>query len=321
MTTLSVVVPATDDPPTLPHCRAAIARAADGPDEVIVVEGPTELSASGARNLGVERASGSIVVFVDADVEVHPDAFTRIRATFADDDSLTALYGSYDDGPDASSTVSTFRNLLHHHVHQVGAGPVETFWTGLGAVRRDAFTRVGGFDEARYPHPSIEDIDLGHRLTDAGAVIRLEPRVQGTHLKAWTLRSMVGTDFARRGVPWVALQARRRQPSNALNCGRRHRLSAASCALGVMGAALLHPLVAVAAIGTMVVLNHAFYALLLRRQGPLRAAAGVALHGVHHLVAVAALVAGLAVAVVEASATARRRVPIRPTPSSEGARP
>jgi hypothetical protein len=304
---MSVVVPATDGSPTLPRCLAAIERATDGPDEVVVVTEPTSLSASGARNAGVDRAVGDVVVFVDADVEVHPDAFTRLRAAFDADDGLTALFGSYDERPASPTTVSTFRNLLHHHVHQLGAGPAETFWTGLGAVRRDAFLATGGFDEERYPHPSIEDIDLGHRLADQGARIRLDPTIQGTHLKAWTLRSMVWTDFARRGVPWVKLQVQRRRPASTLNCGWRHRLSALTCTLGVVGAALLHPLVALAAVGNLVALNHAFYALLVRQQGVLRASAGVALHGLHHLVAVASVIAGLGAAGA-ALLGARRRV-------------
>ena len=206
MTTLAVVIPATDAPPTLARCLAAIRAAADAPDEVVVVDGPASLSAGGARNAGVERATADVVVFVDADVAVRPDAFTRLRAAFASDRDLVAVYGSYDDSPADRATVSAFRNLLHHHVHQSGAGPAETFWTGLGAVRRSDFLAVGGFDEARYPHPSIEDIDFGHQLAATGARIVLDPAIQGTHLKVWTLRSMLWTDFARRGIPWVALQ-------------------------------------------------------------------------------------------------------------------
>lgn len=308
MATISVVVPATDQPPTLARCLAAIQQADDGPDELVVVTEPSTLSASAARNVGVERATGDVIVFVDADVEVHADAFTRLRRAF-DDPELTAIYGSYDDRPGVPTTVSTFRNLLHHHVHQAGAGPAETFWTGLGAVRRDAFLAVGGFDEVRYPYPSIEDIELGDRLVAGGASIRLDPTIQGTHLKAWTLRSMVWTDFARRGVPWVRLQASRRRPSSALNCGWRHRLSAAGVTLGIVGGVLLHPLLALAGLGNLVALNHAFYAVLLRTQGPVRAVAGVALHSVHHLVAVSAVVVGLGLAATQALTSVGLRRP------------
>lgn len=292
MTSLSVVVPATDAPPTLQRCLEALAASRERPHEVVVITEPG-LSASAARNRGAARASGDVVVFVDSDVEVHPEALGRIRRTLDARPDLDAVFGSYDDSPADRGVVSAFRNLLHHHVHHHGAGPAETFWTGLGAVRRDVFVAVGGFDEDRYPRPSIEDIELGDRLRAAGHAMALDPAILGTHLKVWTLHSMVTTDFARRAVPWVSLQVRRRQLSGTLNCGWRHRLSAAACVVAVVAAALaLVPLVA-AGVAALVGLNAGFYALLLRRLGPAQAVAGVALHGLHHLVAVAAVPVGV----------------------------
>lgn len=288
-----MIVPATDHPPTLPRCRAALDDALGGDDEVIVVDGPPDLSAAAARNEGARRATGDALVFVDADVTVHADALSRIRTTLSERPGLDAVFGSYDDAPAVPTTVSTFRNLLHHHVHHSSPGPAETFWSGLGAVRRDAFHVVGGFDQARYPHPSIEDVDLGTRMVAGGARIELDPAIQGTHLKAWTLRSMLWTDFARRGVPWVRLLLRRRRASDALNLGWRHRLSALASVLAVVGALVRRPRVVAAALLALAGLNHRFYALLARRQGPGGAAAGVVLHGLHHLAAAAAVPVGL----------------------------
>ena len=119
---------------------------------------------------------------------------------------LVAVFGSYDDQPADPAPVSRFRNLLHHHVHSSSPGPAETFWAGLGAIRRDAFLAAGGFDAARYPEPAIEDIELGTRLVADGASIVLDPQIRGTHLKRWSLTSMVRTDLVRRGIPWVQLQ-------------------------------------------------------------------------------------------------------------------
>jgi GT2 family glycosyltransferase len=300
MTSLSVVVPATDSPPTLDSCRAAIESSIDRPDEVIVVDGPPALSAVEARNLGAGRARSDVVVFVDADVEIHPGALSRIRAAFDADPDLTAVHGSYDRSPRARGLVSVFRNLLHHHVHQAGAGPAVTFWTGLGAVRRTDLLAVGGFDAARYHQPSIEDIELGHRLAAGGRRLRLDPEIQGTHLKCWTLRSMLFTDFVRRGVPWVALQVRSRQLATTLNCGWRHRVSAAACALGPLAVVLGLPLVALAALASLVALNRAFYALLARELGVAQAGVCVVLHGLHHLVSVAAVPVGIAVGLAAA---------------------
>ena len=142
MTRISAIVPATDAPATLGRCLAALAAADEPPEEVIVVDSADRPGPAAARNEGARRAIGELLVFVDADVEPHRDAFTRLRAAFAADPGLDALFGSYDDDPADQALVSRFRNLLHHHVHQEGAGPAETFWAGLGAIRRDSFLAV-----------------------------------------------------------------------------------------------------------------------------------------------------------------------------------
>jgi len=291
MPSLSAIVPATNAPPTLARCLEAIHAADEPPDEVIVVEeggGPAD-----ARNRGAAQASGAVVVFVDADVVLHRDAFSRIREAFERDPELAAVFGSYDDRPADPGTVSTFRNLMHHHVHQQGAGRASTFWAGLGAVRKDVFDASGGFDAERYLVPSIEDIELGARLAAAGCKIELDPLLQGTHLKVWSLRGMVETDFWARGVPWVELLLRQGRGSTTLNLGWRHRLSALA-ALGAAGA-LLRGRVgrAVVAMAVLVALNRSFYELLARQQGRGRAAIGVWLHVLHHVIGALSVPVGI----------------------------
>lgn len=293
MLTLTAIVPATNDPPTLGRCTAAIRSAADAPEELLVVREPARTGPAAARNAGAREAKGDVLVFVDADIEIHADAFSRIRATFAEQHELVALFGSYDDAPAAPGVVSRFRNLLHHHVHQTSGGPATTFWGGIGAIRRQAFEEIGGFDQKRFAVPSIEDIELGMRLTAAGAPIVLDPRIQGTHLKRWTLAQMLRTDLRDRGIPWVQLLLESRDGSSALNLSWRHRLSTVSVVAGA-GALLLGRLrAALAATGALLILNRSFYALLARRRGRLEAIAGVGLHALHHLTAAAAVPLGV----------------------------
>lgn len=291
--TLTVIVPATDQPASLLPCLQAIRSSRNPAEQVIVVTEPRSTGPAQARNAGAARATGEILVFVDSDVLVHPDAFARIRAAFDREPQITALFGSYDDDPPATGRVSAFRNLLHHHVHHASPGPATTFWAGLGAMRRDAFEASGGFDAQRFPRPSVEDVELGARLSRTGALIVLDPTVQGAHLKSWTLRNMIVTDFAYRGVPWVALMLRTRSTSGALNLGWRHRLSAAAC-LATLGALAVRPTVAAAPFAAFVGLNLGFYRLIARQRGPTAVVQGVALHVVHHLTAVAAVPAGVA---------------------------
>lgn len=304
--TVAVVVPATDAPATLERCLVAIRAAVDAPEAVIVVTEPSGLGPAAARNRGAEQATSEVLVFVDSDVEIHPDAFARIHATMSRSDAPTAVFGSYDDRPAAVGVVSRFRNLLHHHVHQRGAGPATTFWTGLGAVRRDEFWRSGGFDEDLFPVGSGEDIELGLRMTRLGMRIELDPGLQCTHLKRWTLTGMVREDFARRGVPWVKIllldRARARgaparpdvpAPHAALNLSLRHRLSGLAALLVVAGVVARRPRLTGASAVALVALNRSFYGLLLRRMGAKGLFFGLPLHVLHHLVGGASVPAGV----------------------------
>lgn len=287
--TLAAVVPATDAPPALERCTRALRAGGRSPDELIVQRQPEGAGPAAARNAGAARSRGEVLVFVDSDVEVHPDALARIERRFAEEPELAAVFGAYDDDPAAPGLTSRFRNLLHHHVHVSSAGAAETFWAGLGAVRREAFEAVGGFDESRFPLPSVEDVELGMRLRRRGERIALDPEIRGRHLKAWTLLSMVRTDFWLRGVPWARLLLRYGGPAGTLNLGWRHRLSAAASVVLAVALALRRPRAALVALLGTVFLNRELYALLVRRGGPKLATAGVGLHQLHHLTAVASV--------------------------------
>lgn len=315
------MIPATDAPSTLERCLDAVSRANDGPDEVLVVDEPPRLGPAAARNIGIARATGDVIAFVDADVLIHEDVFTRIRTTLTGRGDVVAVFGSYDDRVATRGLTAGFRNLLHHTVHHRHEGPVTTFWAGIGAARRDALARAGGFDAARYPLASIEDIELGTRLAKVGTVL-LDPRIQGTHLKEWTFRSMLDTDLRRRGVPWVRLLARQREVPQTLNLGPSERLSTA-CAL-CAGLALLarRPGVLAVAVAGGVALNRDLFSTVFRRLGPRGVAVGIPLHIAHQLTAAAAVPLGLTMHVLDALRAGRpieashEEIPRAPRPNA-----
>ena len=225
---LSVIVPAYNGAGVLPRCFAALA-ASDLPracwELIVVDDGSTDDTAglaaqwadvvvrlpgdphgpAYARNRGSEAARGDVLVFIDADVCVHPGTLRRFALLFAHHPELAAAFGSYDDHPPAPGLVSRFRNLLHCYHHRLGAGEATTFWAGCGAVRARAFFTVGRFDEWQYARPSIEDIELGHRLHQQGFRIVLRPEIECAHLKRWTLWGMLRTDLRDRGIPWMRM--------------------------------------------------------------------------------------------------------------------
>jgi cellulose synthase/poly-beta-1,6-N-acetylglucosamine synthase-like glycosyltransferase len=256
-----------------------------------------------ARNRGSEVASGSILVFVDADVCVHPEVLTRFDTVFRRLPWISGAFGSYDAMPAAPGIVSRFRNLLHHYVHQTNPGEAETFWSGCGAVRRDAFVDVDMFDEWHYSRPEIEDIDIGRRMRRAGHRIVLRPEIQCTHLKRWTLKDVLHTDISRRGVPWMRaiLQEQVLAEFQVLNLRWRERV----CGIAALMSIVVALLGAVAQSGALLMLaftlavavallNLRFYRFLWETHGVLQVLGSVPLHFLFYVTAAIAGILGYA---------------------------
>jgi len=250
--------------------------------DVRIVKTGTRSGPAVARNLAADSARGEILFFVDADVELAPDAIDRVHAAFAADPDLVGLFGAYDDEPAAIGMASTFRNLLHHHTHVSNPGTAGTFWSGCGAMRRTAFLDVGGFDE-KFAYPSVEDIELGMRVAANGGKILLAPEVLCKHLKHWTLVSMVLTDIVHRATPWTRLIMNSQKLPATLNLDWRGRLSGLCSVLlaACLAVAVFLPVALWAALAcglVVVALNSGFYGLCARKRGVGFAVASFALH-------------------------------------------
>ncbi len=245
---ISIIIPVFNGEKFLPQCLNAINRSRQSFHELIVVDDcstdesaeisrqagavvyqmPHQSGPAAARNFGAAKAVGDVLMFIDVDVVIKPDAIGRIAARFDEDPELTALFGSYDDEPGERNFLSQYRNLLHHFVHQTSNPEASTFWTGLGAVRRRAFLEQGGFDTAQFPLPSIEDIEFGRRLRASGRRITLDRDIQGKHLKRWDAVSVLRTDIFQRAWPWSKLLLTSRQKIlNDMNLKTNDRLSSA----------------------------------------------------------------------------------------------
>jgi cellulose synthase/poly-beta-1,6-N-acetylglucosamine synthase-like glycosyltransferase len=292
------------------------------------------------RNLGARAARGHVLLFLDADVCPAVDTVSRVRTAFEADAGLDALIGSYDDAPASPGFVSQYKNLLHCFVHQNARREASTFWSGCGAVRRDVFLAMGGFDEA-YDRPACEDIELGYRLVGDGRRVELDRELEVKHLKHWTLSSMIRCDIFDRGVPWTELIWRDRSMPDDLNLRVGQRvcvvlvglLVAASVLVGALllgglaspsrEAALVGLLgVWLLGVATVVALNHRFFRFLAERRGAAFAAGAVPLQmafffysGLAFAIGTARWVAGL----VKARSEIRPLEPIEEAVSAETA--
>jgi GT2 family glycosyltransferase len=298
---MSAIVPVHNNAAELSQCLAALANCDSRECELIVVDDqstenirdiaaqygaryfrtPRRGGPALARNLGTKHALGEIFLFVDADVVVPPDTLDTVLQCFSEEPKLAAVFGSYDDAPTCTDFWSSFKNLLHHRVHQESNAEAVTFWAGCGAIRREAFEGLGGFDAEKYPTPSIEDVELGVRLNRKKQRIRLLKGLQVKHLKKWTPRTLWQTDIFQRAVPWSRLILQTGRVPNDLNLTWESRASAglvaslAALVISLIACGLARSTKHVALIGSaaaldmalLVVLNWRLYGFFRRKRG------------------------------------------------------
>ncbi len=304
---VAVVVPAYQAATTISSCLEAILNSSEPIERIVVVDDGSKDNTGGiakefgvqvirndfplrparARNIGVEACDSPIVVFVDSDVVVAKDAIARLVAELSDT-SVGGAIGSYDLNPKSQSLLSNYRNLLHYFTHQTAPREAETFWSGLGAVRRERYQELGGLDPS---WEDIEDVEFGLRLRASGDRIILVPEAQSTHLKKWTLRSMYRTDLWGRAVPWSRLILSGRISPRAMNASTVHRLAAAGVAMVCLSLplSLVSPYALwVSSIGLALYLgaNVAFWNLLYQVGGWRLTLVGMLGHAVHYLAAI-----------------------------------
>jgi glycosyltransferase involved in cell wall biosynthesis len=309
-------VPARNAAPTLARCLDALLAQATDEVELIVVDDhsidetraiaarypvklielPQHSGVSAARNRGAEAARGEVLFFVDADVVLAPGGMRKVLATMSRPE-VGALFGSYDADPDDLAIVSRFKNLAHHHFHQHSQLEATTFWGACGAVRREYFFAAGGFDEKRFKLPSIEDVELGYRLSQRGMRILLDPDLQVKHLKKWTLASLVATDVVRRAIPWTLLWMEHGRVQTDLNFSPAQRLAAMVSVALVLAIplALVSPYFLLAAAAMLLVayrLNRDLFSLLYSKGGVRLAVGGFFLQQLYYLYSVFGLAMG-----------------------------
>ncbi|MEM2027510.1 MAG: glycosyltransferase [Candidatus Bathyarchaeia archaeon] len=120
-----------------------------------------------ARNYGALKAKGDVIIFMDADVEPPPDFVDKVLSAFKDRSVVGATCKIMPGVSDASlKAFFIFYNLLLRLLSHVKPHSRGEFL----AVRREAFLKVGGFDERL---PCLEDHDLAFRLSRVGRILFL----------------------------------------------------------------------------------------------------------------------------------------------------
>jgi len=213
---------------------------------VVVIDKESAGCKSDASNAGINAASGGLVLVIDADTVLEPDALSRAVLPFLED-ATTVAVGGYVAISNGSSIeggrvtdvrmprswlarfqiVEYMRSFLLFRVACASRNAVTIISGAFGLFRRDAVIAVGGYD-----HTAIgEDMDLTIRLQQSFRLRRQPGRIGFVPLPVcWTQAP----------EDWRSLRGQRwRWRRGLLQALWRHRRAIANPRLGIVGMAVL----------------------------------------------------------------------------------
>jgi len=223
-TSLSVIVCTRDRPGALWRCLESLSQQKRPPDQVLVVDGASRDDAAEdiarlfgvdyaredragldyARNRGAREARGDIVAFVDDDAAVHPAWTEQIIAAF-DQRAIMAVTGLV-----LPAELETHPQVVFETQWGLGRGyervdywpdfliasgkhVAPTWRMGAGtnmAFRREAFDRVGYFDQQLDAAGWGSDAEFWYRILACGWCCRYEPAAVVFHYHRRSAREL-----------------------------------------------------------------------------------------------------------------------------------
>jgi glycosyltransferase involved in cell wall biosynthesis len=192
--TVSAIVCAYNEAPTIPACLHSLLSQTRPPDEILVINNAsTDETAAVARAIpgvrvvdepvkglvharetGRRQARGDVLAYVDADCRTPILWLERIEKRLVGRPASVAITGPYrfyDWDIIGRSLIRAYDYVVapptHAFVHY-GFAMGAVLYGGNFAVRREALERIGGFDRTVEFHG--EDTNLGRRLTPIGTV-------------------------------------------------------------------------------------------------------------------------------------------------------
>lgn len=219
---ISIVIPNRNGAATLGACLRAAFASCYGRFEVVVCDDASEdasveiarafpcrlvrLSQRGgvskARNAAARASRGELLLFIDSDCLLEPDALAVANASYGDRTDLV-LGGTYTPVPHDGDFFSTFQSVSVSHFETKSPRPD---YVAAHAMVVDArlFERSGGFVEGSYigVDASVEDVELCHRMRRAGCELAMAPDLRVKHVFRFSLRRSLRNAF-RKSWRWT----------------------------------------------------------------------------------------------------------------------
>ncbi len=154
------------------------------PGEIILIESKKNLGFTGGCNLGVQKASGEYIAFLNNDARPHPSWIAEGIAAFQGDPNIGAVASKVLDWEGTridyvGAAITWYGMGYKPHAGELDGGKWDVprdvlFGTGAAMfIRTEVFRALGGFDDEYFMF--YDDVDLGWRLNLLGYRFRFQP--------------------------------------------------------------------------------------------------------------------------------------------------
>lgn len=225
----SVVIPYfgknNEDENKLNNCIEKINESNELPDEIIIVDDCSYIKPKkniqlkskvklhlyfleenkgpgAARNFGVNKSKGELIIFFDSDVEVHQNTIKLIKKSIINCDAIVGIYSKKNLD---EKIWGRYKALFYFYVHTLnGYKKIEydQFSASCCAIRKKVFISIGGYAKWIKPGMDIENEELGNRITKSHKIL-LDPNIQVDH--HFPLFNKMTKTFYQRSSLWFQL--------------------------------------------------------------------------------------------------------------------
>lgn len=151
------------------------------------------MGAAYARNIGAENSQGEYVVFLDGDIVLDKDALKNADDYIKKIKEANVFFGSFYPKLRFKNIFSQYKHLYLCYYYSKQGERLHTLDTSLTFIKRSIFNKF----KFQAGIKISEDTELGMRLTKAGFFITNPKNILMEHIRYYSFKSFIKTDFVR----------------------------------------------------------------------------------------------------------------------------
>lgn len=233
---------------------------------------PRNLGTAETKNIAARKAKGEILLSLDNDVQPFGDLIWEVYQFFQKNPAALAVTGFPGTGAENPTFFAKYKYLRDWAYWYLESDPDSFYFfrPAIGAIRREVFLKLGGYDSrfCRPKMPAVEDLELSYRLAQLGKIY-FDPKLVVGH-PFGGIGKLVKTYFQRSGLFFQIIKEKKRFSGVATTKGEAVNIGfALLCFLLLVGCLFFRPTIFVflPTLAWFIFLQRKFLGLCLRKEG------------------------------------------------------